>query len=86
MNDRMKMITSLVVIILVSIAIRAITCNIVALFSDYRQYIGIVVSENNWSLVGNHTIEINTNELPNGIYFYRADIDKLYTGKIIKTQ
>lgn len=86
MNDRMKKITSLVVIILVSIAIRAITCNIVALFSDCRQYIGIVFSENNWSLVGNHTIEINTNELPNGIYFYRADIDKLYTGKIIKTQ
>jgi len=86
MNDRMKKITSLVVIILVSIAIRAITCNIVALFSDYRQYIGIVVSENNWSVTGNHTIEINTNELPNGIYFYRADIDKLYTGKIAKIE
>ncbi len=46
----------------------------------------INVSEQNWSALGNHTIEINTNDLPSGIYFYRADMDKLYSGKIIKIQ
>jgi hypothetical protein len=53
---------------------------------DYSGKEVINTTENNWSAVGNHTIEISTNDLPSGIYFYRADIDKLYLGKIIKTQ
>lgn len=42
------------------------------------------LSNDTWNEKGNHSIEINTNDLPKGMYIYRIQADEVRTGKIIK--